>query len=573
MTAIIDRLAQEPDSAAPMLLVSFRNRDALANEVADAGWQANAARRIEGLEKRFLASRARVILIDARAAVAEGLATMSELSDAAEISGAALLVIADRDDEASLDRFIADGATHVLLAPYSRAELVRALRLAERHALRVSGQRQRAPNTAVQPRQRDALTGLSDASAARGWIGERLGKVPLHVLLVAISRFEMINAAFGLETGDSLLRNLAHRIEPLIADFGEAMVARIAGAEFAVLLPGEIGAARIGLLTQAIVDRIERPFSAGTHIVRLGARVGVVAAESEDGDATQLLRRASGALAEAKLLEGERIVMQIGDRAGQALRPASLHADLRAALHRDEIDILFQPQVSVSSGAIIGVEALARWRHPEHGELGATTLFTAAEQSDYLIELSTHVQQRALRMAAGWSSELDGLRLSINVTTADIARHEFVQRFVEMVDASGFPRARLTVEVTESGLMEDLGSAATILADLRAAGCRVAIDDFGTGYSSLAYLKALPLDYLKIDRSLTTDIVGSSRDSIVVRGVIDMARALGLAVIAEGVETDEQLSRLAREGCTYYQGFLCAEPLDGAALLARVTAA
>lgn len=126
-----------------------------------------------------------------------------------------------------------------------------------------------------------------------------------------------------------------------------------------------------------------------------------------------------------------------------------------------------------------------------------------------------------------------------------------------MVDQSGFPRQRLTVEITESGLIRDLGPAATLLADLRAGGCRVAIDDFGTGYSSLAYLKALPLDYLKIDSKLAQDIAGSTRDRIVVRGVIDMARALGLAVIAEGVETEEQLSLLAREGCNYYQGFLC----------------
>jgi EAL domain-containing protein (putative c-di-GMP-specific phosphodiesterase class I) len=239
---------------------------------------------------------------------------------------------------------------------------------------------------------------------------------------------------------------------------------------------------------------------------------------------------------------------------------------LRNALDRDEIEMLFQPQVSVTSGKIIGVEALARWQHPVHGELGAATLFAVAEQSDYLLALSQHIQQRAAAQAAAWPESLSKLRMAVNVTSQDIGRAGFSENFLAMIDASGFPRARLTVEITESGLIEDLNAAATLLASLRAGGCRVAIDDFGTGYSSLAYLKALPLDYLKIDKKLAQDIAGSTRDRIVVRGVIDMARSLGLAVIAEGVETEEQLSLLAREGCNYYQGFLCGEPLDVVAL-------
>ena len=160
----------------------------------------------------------------------------------------------------------------------------------------------------------------------------------------------------------------------------------------------------------------------------------------------------------------------------------------------------------------------------------------------------------------------------MNVTAADIARPSFAEQFGSLVADSGFDRERLTVEVTESGLIEDLASAAALLAQLRGAGFRVAIDDFGTGYSSLAYLKTLPLDYLKIDKRLSEDITGSSRDRIVVRGVIDMARSLGLDVIAEGVETEEQLTLLAKEGCTLYQGYLCSPPIDGAELARLVEA-
>ena len=228
---------------------------------------------------------------------------------------------------------------------------------------------------------------------------------------------------------------------------------------------------------------------------------------------------------------------------------------------RDEIEIRFQPQVSVASGAIVGVEALARWRHPKYGELGASTLFGVAGRSDYLAQLSDHVQRRAVAAAAAWPEALRRLRLAVNITAADIVRPGFAAQFLAMVRESGFALERLTVEVTESGLIDDLAAAAALLADLRGGNCRVAIDDFGTGYSSLAYLKALPLDYLKIDKRLSQDIAGSTRDRIVVRSVIDMARSLGLGVIAVGVETEEQLGLLAQEGCTFYQGFLCAPPV------------
>jgi EAL domain-containing protein (putative c-di-GMP-specific phosphodiesterase class I) len=219
---------------------------------------------------------------------------------------------------------------------------------------------------------------------------------------------------------------------------------------------------------------------------------------------------------------------------------------------------------------MIGVEALARWYHPTHGDIGATTLFAVASRSDYMGKLSNYIQRRALEKAAAWPEALGKLRLSINLTAGDIATRDCAAIFLALIDATGFSRDRMTVEITESGLIDNLSGAAAVFADLRAGGVRVAIDDFGTGYSSLAWLKALPLDYLKIDKGLAQDIAGTTRDRIVVRGVIDMARSLGLAVIAEGVETDEQLSLLAADGCNYYQGFLFAEALTAEGLLTHI---
>ena len=413
---------------------------------------------------------------------------------------------------------------------------------------------------------RDPLTGLRDGRAARAWMAERLAASGgegdgLVVLLLSASRYDAINAAFGRTTGDAVLQAVARRIERHVEPDGRRrLVARMAGAEFAILLaaPATLGDGEF--LAGELVAAIARPFLSGDHVITLGSRVGVTASRPGD-DPALLLRRASFALAEAKAADSAPVrVLEDGAESATA-REDRLEIDLRRALDQDEIEIRFQPQVSVTGGEIVGVEALARWNHPVHGELGALTLFSVAERSDYLVQLSDHVQRKAIGAAAAWPEALNRLRLSVNITAADIARPGFAAQFLELVRASGFEPGRLTVEVTESGLIEDLAAAATLLAQLRAGRLRVAIDDFGTGYSSLAYLKALPLDYLKIDKRLCQDIAGSVRDRIVVRSVIDMARSLGLDVIAEGVETEAQLGLLAEEGCTLYQGFLCSPPV------------
>jgi len=418
------------------------------------------------------------------------------------------------------------------------------------------------------PAGRDPLTGLRDGRAVRAWLAGQLGTVagdcppgaPI-VLLLSVNRYDAINAAFGRATGDAVLQAAARRIERHVeADGRRKLVARMAGAEFAVLLAAPASLEEGRFLAGELIEAIGRPFASGDHVITLGGKAGVAAAEGGD-DPAALLRRASAALAEARTVDSAPVRVLADGAESATARSDRLEVDLRRALDQDEIEIRFQPQVSVTGGGIVGAEALARWNHPQYGELGATTLFGVAEGSDYLVQLSDHVQRKAIGAAAAWPAALDQLRLSVNITAADMLRPGFAASFLALVAESGFDPARLTVEVTEGGLIEDLGAAAALLAELRGGGLRVAIDDFGTGYSSLAYLKALPLDYLKIDKRLCQDISGSVRDRIVVRSVIDMARSLGLDVVAEGVETEEQLSLLAQEGCTLYQGFLCAPPV------------
>ncbi len=543
--------ASNSGGPASILAMSSVNRNALVTNLSRSGWRVVGSRGFASPRERLADAGAGCAVIDLRDDALQALTAIRALAGHANI----LAIVPGRDVKwitAAIDA----GATHYMTSPFPPIELSQAVRLI---AGPRAGQAQPMPST---------LAAIAEGAVATRAIEERMAEGRVSALLIAATRFENVNAAYGREIGDELLGSVAQRISATVREIDPAATtARVAGAEFAVLVPAGRGVA----LAQEVVARIDRPFMVGGHIVTIGCRIGVV--ESAAGeDAVALLRRASGALARARLSDGTPVYAVGAEDVDEALFDATLEADLRRALAANEIEILFQPQVEVSSGRVVGVEALARWAHPAHGDLGAATLFAVAARSDYLGALSDHIQRRALEKAVAWPPALQGLRLSINLTSGDISGTDAAERFLALVDATGFARSRLTVEITESGLIENLATAASVFAALRAGGIRVAIDDFGTGYSSLAWLKALPLDYLKIDKGLAQDIAGTTRDRVVVRGVIDMARSLGLAVIAEGVETEEQLSLLAAEGCNYYQGFLFAEALSTDALVKRAGA-
>lgn len=651
----------------PLFILSFRQRDELADLAARAGWQVIAARRSEGATQRFAGSGAAVVVVDARGALGDGLAAAAALGETVASRGASMLALVSHGDIDAIATFMDAGATHFLASPHTEAEFVQALRYAARGAERLGGDWSRRATPAatlgwryriadrrlrltpslialldleepvsarvalrklasserlealealrrlkpggvtavahdlpgigrvVQHLQHDAgaghidglverivglaepaaavggaLSAVRDADTARRWLDQRLAGegAPVQAALIALSRFDIVNTAYGRVAGDALLRAAHQRIDDVARELlgADAVVARMAAAEF--LVACDDPAERLELAAGRIAEILARPFVVDGSMVVTGCRIGIAGAEPNDAS-TDLLRRVSEALAEARMSDSATI--HIASSSATSGTPMdTLAVDLRAALEQGDVKVLFQPQVAIATGKITGVEALARWDHPTLGALGAETLFAAAERADLAIALSDHIQRLVLSEASSWPTSLSAIRLSLNLTAADIARPGFTDIFLDRVDSSGFPRGRLTVEITETGLIADLGIASTLLGNLRGAGCRVAIDDFGTGYSSLAYLKALPLDYLKIDKKLAQDITGSVRDRVVVRGVIDMARSLGLAVIAEGVETEEQLDLLAREGCQYYQGYLCSPAVDSVGLVGLV---
>ena len=408
-----------------------------------------------------------------------------------------------------------------------------------------------AAPTIFAPTQADRRGGRTspEVAAALAWIDTHGGS---HAIVVALSRFDIVNAAYGRPVGDALLVTAEQRIRTAAP---AAMVARMDGATF--LIATERDASEVAA---HVAEALACPFGVGDSWATLGARFGVAVREADD-DAAALVARAADALAHVRMGDGATLRIAGQDAAAPI---ETLAVDLHRAIERDEIAVLFQPQVRIADDNITGAEALARWDHPVLGPLGADLLFAAAARADLGLALSGHIQKVALAGAAAWPRSLAELDLSLNITAADVARAGFARAFLARVDASGVAAERLTVEITETALITDLPAAADVLSALRAAGVRVAIDDFGTGYASFAYLKALPLDRLKIDRSLIGDIAELARGRAVVRGIIAMADALDLAVIAEGVETRAQRDCLAAERCGWYQGFLCAGALDDA---------
>lgn len=537
-------LGQDVSGAAELFVLSVAHLDELVGIAAGAGWRVAGARRLQ--PEAFAASGAAMVVVDARSAVQEGLAAVRALAPTVEQVGAALLAIIPCDDAGAVDAMYEAGATQFLLEP-GKEEFVHALRFAERQVARLKDR----ALSGVGRRRGDPPPVAPIGDAVRRWAGGRLraGR-PVIAARVALASFDLVNSAYGRAAGDLILGEAGERLNRVAEElFGsETIVARATGPEF--LLAGDAARASEEKVAARVRAALARPF--GRALV--GARLGVACSRPGDG-AAQLLQRASEALEP--------------DDDGSAAE--ELAVELHHAIGSGQIAISFQPQVEMATGRITGVEALARWSHPTLGLIGADALFAAGERAGLGQPLSEHVQRLALYGAAQWPAALSRLRLSLNVTAEDVGGPDFADSLLDRVAEAGFPARRLTVEVTESGLIGNLDHAAALLGRLREAGCRTAIDDFGTGYSSLSYLNALPLDYLKLDKSLVRGVEREGRERVVAQGVLALARSLGLATVAEGVEKAAQRDLLASEGCDLFQGFLCSEAVSAGALTGLIT--
>jgi EAL domain-containing protein (putative c-di-GMP-specific phosphodiesterase class I)/GGDEF domain-containing protein len=367
------------------------------------------------------------------------------------------------------------------------------------------------------------------------------------VILVQIDQMARINSSAGTATGDAVLDEIGRRLENFASDeFGPgSCVDRLDGPRFLIVPSAPMSLGALRAQERALHVALAEPI-VGDPNGRLSIRI-----------------------AAALITRDESVAEQLRSAGDQLSRPASARDGVmvNAALSGDEVLIHYQPQYDVGTGEMVGVEALLRWQHPELGLLGAGPLVTAARAARLECELTEHAHRVALAEMAGWPRALSKLRVSLNITAADLGDPEFAGRFAAMAKAAKVDPDRLTLELTEQAMLSDPASAAEQLAQIRALGCAIAIDDFGTGYSSLSLLARLPIDYLKIYSGFTRTIDGSDRDRIVVRAIVDLARALGLLVVAEGIENERQLARLSELGVASWQGFLKSGPVPGDQLL------
>jgi diguanylate cyclase (GGDEF)-like protein/PAS domain S-box-containing protein len=413
----------------------------------------------------------------------------------------------------------------------------------------------------------DPLTGLPNRALFSDRLShtiERRGrKQATAVYFLDVDRFKRINDSLGHSAGDEVLREVAARIERTLRP--EDTVARFGGDEFTVLCESVGGV----LEAVGVADRLQReiaqPLRAGGAELRLSASIGIAIAEAgDDPDVSRLVEDADAAMYRAKERGGARTELFDTAMRERAVNALSIEQELSHGLDHGDLRLFYQPLVSLVTGEIVGAEALIRWEHPERGLLSPDKFLPVAEESGLIVQVGAWAVGEACRRLRDWdrrNGHASAFGLAVNLSARELTHPDVVSTVLNAVRRSALDPSRITIEVTESTAMADRDSGFRALRELSAAGVRIAIDDFGTGYSSLDHLREMPADILKIDRSFVAGMSANSPDSALVAAAIAMGRALEMEVVAEGIETSEQVADLRELGCPLGQGFLFARPL------------
>ena len=408
--------------------------------------------------------------------------------------------------------------------------------------------------------RRDELTSLANRRAARE-SAERLlsrDRRGLAVFLFDLDRFKHVNDSLGHHAGDLLLQVIGQRLADMVRE-PEDIVARLGGDEFVVLAQGFHDEESVAVLSARLIEAVSSPVTIDGIEVSVGVSIGIALAPEHGTDYGTLLQRADIAMYDAK---GRRAGWQIyRDGNGNQDRAAlMLDADLRRAVAEDELVLHLQPSFSISGGEVLGVEALVRWEHPDRGLLMPGDFVPGAEKSGAVKLLTTAVLALALDQVVQWRERGQDLPVAVNVSAHDVTDPVFAATVAEMLAVRGLPGSSLVLELTETALITDPDAASTVLWELAGAGVRMAVDDFGSGYASLLYLRRFPVTVLKLDRSLVQGLTVDATDAALVRWTIEMAHALGIICIAEGIEDAETLEALRDLGCDQAQGYYLARP-------------
>ncbi len=411
----------------------------------------------------------------------------------------------------------------------------------------------------------DVLTGLANRLLLRERLEQamavaRRSTLPLWVVFIDLDRFKFVNDTLGHDAGDTLLKLIADRLRAATREVDT--VARLGGDEFVLLLPQHANSDPGQVILQRVLDAVAQPLQVGGHEFFLTCSMGVAAYPDDGDNAETLIKHADIAMYRAK---------EQGRNHWQSYAPAmnasmlarlSLESELRHALERGQFHLVYQPQVELDSGTVVGMEALLRWQHPTLGAIAPGDFIHLAEEMGLIVPIGAWALQTACAQAKAWQrAGLGGLRLAVNLSARQFRQGGLLQSVREILAVTGLEPRFLELELTESMMMQDVDQAIATMGKLKALGLQLSIDDFGTGYSSLAHLRHFPIDVLKIDKSFVSDILYSADDAAIVQAIIALAHSLRLKVIAEGVETAQQLAFLRQHGCDQMQGYLFSRPL------------
>ena len=406
----------------------------------------------------------------------------------------------------------------------------------------------------------DALTGLPNRTLLRDRLDQavaRAVRTRSHFAVMAcdLDRFKAVNDSYGHPIGDALLRTVAARMKSVLRSYDT--VARLGGDEFAIVLAYLDEPCSATCTAERLIEAVSEPIDIDGQRIEIGVSIGITVGTERDGCADELFKRADIALYEAKAA-GRNTHRTFCPTAGSRIATrGQLGLDMKDSIRRGEFHLVYQPVIDARSGTVVSFEALMRWQHPTRGSISPADFIPLAEETGLIVPLGVWALHEACREALNWPSPI---RVAVNVSGVQLRQPGLEASVLAALAASGLPAGRLKLEVTESVLLDDADGMVAHLHRLRALGVLVALDDFGTGYSSLSYLRRFPFDKIKIDRSFIRDIADPDAAAII-RAVVGIGERLNMGIVAEGVETAEQLELVRREGCTQVQGFYFSRPL------------
>ncbi len=506
----------------------------------------------------------RLVIIDNRFPAIESPSAFRELRAKNYFGQAYVIVLVDRDGQDEVRSWLDAGADDYVVKPVDPSELKARLQSGRRIA-ELQGALLYAQEVVKEQATHDPLTGLPNRSLCKekldSALTEAINKMGmLAVAYLDLDNFKFINDTLGHTYGDMLLKSVAERLKNCLRS-GD-ILSRMGGDEFTIVIPNISCPEDAIVVARKALSALSASFQLGGNEFFISSSIGITIFPLDGQDADTLIRNADSAMYHAKEDGKNNFHLYTESLNFETTRRLQTESSLRKALERGELRVFYQPRMDIQSGMIVGCEALLRWEHPTRGLIPPSEFIPVAEETGVIVQMTRWVLRQACRQNKQWQDKgYPKIDVAVNVSARDFRDSNMLETVTEAIRLTGLDPSYLDIEITESVLMKNVDTAVRVLLSIRDMGVRVSIDDFGTGYSSLSYLKRFPIDAVKIDRSFVKDITTNPDDSAIAGAVLGMSHAMNLRVVAEGVETREQLDHLASLGCDEMQGYLVSKPV------------